>query len=93
MGQIIILSVAGTLFQNIGSQRISHILPDLSSYDIIQLTTGVNSPAFQSLSPEFQSKVVEQITIAIRDVFVLILAVSTPALIGSLLLSVSVPSP
>lgn len=90
MGQIIVISIAGSLFQNIAAERIRHILPDYSSYDISQLTTGVHSTIFQGLSSEAQSQVVEQVTIAIRNVFILILAISAPALIGSLFLSVSV---
>lgn len=90
MGQIMVISIAGALFQNIGSERIGHILPGLSSYEITQLTTGVHSPTFQNLSPEVQSQVVQQVTIAIRNVFILMLAISAPGLIGSLFLSVSV---
>jgi hypothetical protein len=90
MGQIIVISLAGSLFQNIGAERISQILPDLSSQDVIQLTTGIHSPIFEALGPDIQRQVVEHVTIAIRNVFILILAISAPAFIGSLFMSVSV---
>lgn len=90
MGQIIILSIGGSLFQNIGSELLSQILPDLPADDIIRLTTGTHSPIFEALSQDLQTRVVEQITLALRNVYFVMVATSGLAFIGSLFLSVSV---
>ncbi|KAI1771731.1 major facilitator superfamily domain-containing protein [Hypoxylon cercidicola] len=87
MGQIVILSLAGSLFQNIGAQRIMDLIPDLSFEDALQLTTGTHSSIFEGLGPELQGQVVEQLTLALRNVFIAMLATSAAALIGSLFLS------
>ncbi|KAI2618204.1 MFS general substrate transporter [Hypoxylon sp. NC1633] len=87
MGQIVLLSLAGSLYQNIGSQRIGEILPNLSAYDVQQLTTGRHSPIFDSLSPEIQTQVVQIVTLAIRDGFAAIVPASGLAFIASLFLS------
>ncbi|KAJ4304911.1 hypothetical protein N0V90_000439 [Kalmusia sp. IMI 367209] len=87
LGFIVILSVAGTIFQNIGSDEISNILPDAPPTDIIQLTAGTHSAVFKSLSPSVQLQVVEQVTLAIRNVFLVMVAASALAFIVSLFLS------
>lgn len=89
MGQIVVISIGGSLFQNLSANAIARVLPDLSATAISQLTTGVHSDAFRALATEAQAQVVEAVTVAIRDVFIWILALDAPALIGACFLSVS----
>jgi hypothetical protein len=89
MGFIIILSISGTIFQNIGVDKISTILPDAPFDDVIQLTTGTHSAIYKSLDPELQVQVVQQITLALRNVFVVMLAGSALAFVGAAFLKVS----
>ena len=88
MGFILVLSLAGTIFQNIASEQISQILPNAPADEIVQLTAGTHSAIFKSLSSEVQFQVVEQVTLAIRNVFLVMVAGSALAFIGSLFLSV-----
>ncbi|KAH6638613.1 major facilitator superfamily domain-containing protein [Truncatella angustata] len=87
MGQIVILSLGGTLFQNIGSRGIKQIIPGISTQDAIHLTTGIHSSQFQSLGPELQAQVIAQVTLSIRNVFIVMVSTSALALIMSLSLS------
>ncbi|KAI0197902.1 major facilitator superfamily domain-containing protein [Astrocystis sublimbata] len=87
MGSIFYLSLGGSLFQNIGSQQIRRLIPTLSTGDALQLTTGTNSDVYKALSPHDQTIVVEQVTIAIGHVFLVIVITSAIAFIGSLFLS------
>ncbi|KAL2752595.1 hypothetical protein ACRALDRAFT_1058457 [Sodiomyces alcalophilus JCM 7366] len=87
LGQIIILSLGGSLFQNIGAQRLSKILPGVSQEEIIELTTGTHSTVFEALDSDLQAQVVHTVTMAIRNVFYVLLATAAPGLIGSLCLS------
>jgi len=89
MGQITLLSVAGSLFQNLASKELVKLVPGAPFEDILQLTTGRNSPLFKALNPGLQIKVIEQITVAIRNPFAIVVAGSSLALISSLFLSVS----
>ena len=90
MGLIVILSVSGTIFQNIAAQKIGQIIPDASFSDVIQLTAGTHSMIYKSLGPVLQAEVVEQITFALRNVFFVMLAGSALAFIGSFFLNVGV---
>lgn len=90
MGFIVILSISGAIFQNIGAQKISLIMPDAPFNDIIQLTAGTHSAIYKTLNPAIQVQVVEQITFALRNVFFVMVAGSALAFIGSLFLDVSV---
>lgn len=87
MGFILILSIGGTIFQNIATERISQIIPNAPADDIVQLTTGTHSAIFKSLSSEVQGQVIEQVTLAIRNVFFVMVAGSALAFISSLFLS------
>ena len=53
------------------------------------MTTGINSLLYRSLSKTLQSAVIEQVTLAIRNTFGLIVVGSGPGLIGSLFIGVS----
>ncbi|KAI0879968.1 MFS general substrate transporter [Annulohypoxylon maeteangense] len=86
MGQIIVLSLAGSVFQNIGTKKIAAVLPNASAHDVSQLTLGTHSAIFESLSPDLQASVIEQITLALRNVFIIMVAVSALGLISSLFL-------
>ncbi|KAH4299221.1 hypothetical protein HBH64_047120 [Parastagonospora nodorum] len=87
MGFIVMLSISGTIFQNIGAQKISQILPDMPLSDVIQLTTGTHSAIYKGLGSTVQVQVVEQITFALHDVFFVMVAGSALAFIGSLFLN------
>ena len=88
MGFILILSVAGTVFQNIASDKIHEVLPNAPPDDIVQLTTGIHSAIFRSLSNEHKFEVIERVTLAIGNVFLVMVAGSALAFIGSVFLSV-----
>lgn len=89
MGQIIILSLGGSLFQNICIAELSAILPGVPEEDIVELTTGTHTPIFDSLDDGLQAQVVYRVTLAIRNVYYVIMAASAAAFITSLFLSVS----
>lgn len=90
LGAIVILSVAGSLYQNIGIERISRILPDATREEILQLTSGRYSSIFESLSANVRDQVVQEVTLAIRNGFLILVAGSALAFISSLFLSVSI---
>ncbi|KAJ8117000.1 hypothetical protein ONZ43_g4310 [Nemania bipapillata] len=87
MGSIFYLSLGGSLFQNIGSQQIRRLIPTLSAGDALQLTTGTSSAVYKALGPHDQFIVIEQVTIAIRHVFLVVVVTSAIGFIGSLFLS------
>ena len=88
MGAIVILSVAGSLYQNIVVEKIGRILPDATKAEISQLTSGRYSSIFQSLSTDVRDQVVQQVTLAIRNGFLILVVGSAIALISSFFLSV-----
>lgn len=90
MGQIVLLSVAGSLYQNMSRDKIGHILPDAGSQEILQLTQGTHSTIYKSLNDAQQAQVVEAVAVAIRNGITPLVPASALALIGSLFLSVSV---
>lgn len=90
LGQIILLSLAASPYQNIGVQKIQALLPNLSAEDVQQLTTGRESSLFESLSMDTQIALIEQVTFAIRNTFIILVAASALAFIASLFLGVSI---
>ncbi|KAI8965612.1 MFS general substrate transporter [Daldinia sp. FL1419] len=86
-GQIILLGLSGSVFQNIAIKLIQDVLPDISSQDAIELTTGTSSSIFESLDNHQQSLVIDQLTLAIRDVFIIIVGISGLGFIASIFLS------
>ena len=93
LGAIVILSVAGSLYQNIALDRIRDILPDASREDILQLTSGRYSDIFTSLSEGNRMLVVQEVTLAIRNGFLILVVGSALALVSSLFMSVSIWQP
>ncbi|KAH6603963.1 major facilitator superfamily domain, partial [Trichoderma cornu-damae] len=87
LGQISILAIAGTLFQNIGAEKLRRILPSASQAEIQQLLAGTTSAYFQSLSGANREEVIEQIALSISNVFALIMAAAALGLVTSLFLS------
>ena len=90
MGQIAILSLGGSLFQNIGLQQLRKILPDASSEEVTQLTTGIHSSTFKEMNIYQQDQVIQVVTHSIRNVFTLMAAASALSFIASLFLTVSI---
>ncbi len=90
LGAIVILAVAGSLYQNIGVEKISRVLPDASREELLQLTTGRYSDFFKSLSTDVRDQVVQEVTLAIRNGFLILVVGSALALISSFFLSVSI---
>lgn len=90
LGAIVILSVAGSLYQNIGIDKISQIIPDATREQIMQLTSGRYSSIFQTLSVDARDQVVQEVTLAIRHGFLILVAGSALAFISSFFLSVSI---
>ena len=91
LGAIVILSVAGSLYQNIGVESLGQILPDATRAELLQLTSGRYSSIFQSLSTDLRDQVVQEVTFAIRNGFRILVVGSALALISSFFLSVSTP--
>lgn len=87
-GAITILSTAGALFQNLGVQYIKGVLPHASIADINDLITGRASPVFQRLSPDEQDDVIQQVTLAIQRIFILLFAASSLGLLTTVFLKV-----
>ncbi|PYI24916.1 MFS general substrate transporter [Aspergillus indologenus CBS 114.80] len=86
MGQIALLSVAASLYQNIGANKLHDLLPTYSRAEVQDLTTGRQSALFQTLSPALQTQVIAEVTLAIRNVFAILVAASALGFIGSLFL-------
>ncbi|KAK0117215.1 hypothetical protein ONS96_013049 [Cadophora gregata f. sp. sojae] len=86
IGAITFLGISGTLYNNIGAEKLGQILPDRSRPELLQLITGTHSASFQSLSQTVQQSVIDQVTLAISNVFAIILAGSALAFISSLFL-------
>lgn len=80
------------MFQNIGVQKLQTALPSASRDEVLELTTGINSDFYHSLSQGQQAAVVDQVTLAIRNVFGLIVVGSAMGLILSGFLGVSLLS-
>ncbi|KAI9164036.1 Efflux pump DEP3 [Paramyrothecium foliicola] len=87
LGGITLLGMAGSLFTNIGAQKIASVLPDLSEAEVQSITVGASSPLFKSLTGDVKEAVVEQITLAIRNAFAIQIAGAALGLIASLFLS------
>ena len=91
LGAIVILAVAGSLYQNISADKISRVLPDVTREEVMQLTSGRYSSLFQSLSGDLRDQVVEAVTLAIRNGFRILVVGSAIAFVSSFFLSVSLP--
>ncbi|KAK9783491.1 putative MFS general substrate transporter [Seiridium cardinale] len=87
VGTITFLGVAGSLYGNIGVEKLGTLLPGHSASDLLQLTTGTRSSLFESLSPELQTEVAEQITLSIRNGFGIIVGGSALSFISAFFLS------
>ena len=90
LGAITILAVAGSLYQNIAAEKIGQILPDATREDILQLTSGRYSTIFQSLDLGIRDQVVREVTLAICNGFIILVAGSALAFVSSFFLSVSI---
>ncbi|KAG4419109.1 hypothetical protein IFR04_007705 [Cadophora malorum] len=86
IGAITFLGISGTLYNNIGAEKLGQILPGRSRPELLQLITGTHSAAFQGLSQTVQQSVIDQVALAISNVFAIILAGSALAFISSLFL-------
>ncbi|KAL4869204.1 hypothetical protein BDV12DRAFT_196633 [Aspergillus spectabilis] len=86
LGQITLLSIAGSLYQNIGANKLSNLLPAYTGKEIEQLMMGRDSSLFHTLSLEMQRQVVEQVTLAIRNTFAVEIAASAVGFVGSMFL-------
>jgi len=85
LGQLIVVSIGGALFQNVAADNIRVIpgLEDHSAEDIRRLTMGTWSPPFKALTPELQSAVVDEIAVAIGRVFLAMTCFAALALLAS----------
>lgn len=88
-GQIVLLSLAGSLYQNIGIRMIQKVMPDATIMEAFQLSTGRHSHLFEDLPEHLQAEIVRIVTISIRNAFAVIVPASGIALIASAFLSVS----
>jgi hypothetical protein len=88
-GQIVLLSLAGSLYQNIGIRMIQEVMPDVTVMDAFQLSTGRHSHLFKDLPEHLQAEIVRIVTVSIRNAFAVIVPASGIALIASAFLSVS----
>jgi hypothetical protein len=81
--------MAGSLFQNIGFQKFAAILPDATSEQIQGLAAGASSALFQSLTGEIRDRVVEQVTLALRNGFAVLIGGAALGFVSSLFLGIS----
>lgn len=88
-GQVVVLSVGGSIYQNISLERLRDAIPGISNSGALQLTTGTHGNIFESLDHDTQDQVVHIVTDGMRYAFALLIPISGLALIGSLFLSVS----
>lgn len=92
IGQIVLLCLAGSIYQNLSYTRIRAVIPGIPRETAFQLTTGRHSPAFESLDSAVQAEVVSVITRGIRDAMTPIVPAAALSLIGSLFMTVSLSS-
>lgn len=83
------MSVTGAIFGNLAVQRITAVLPNTAQETIGHMITGTSSSQFQELSDVLKSKVIEQVTITIKDTFAFLVATAALGFILSLFLGVS----
>ncbi|KAI9785099.1 MAG: hypothetical protein M1816_000510 [Peltula sp. TS41687] len=73
MGIVVLLAIAGTIYQNIAIQKIQQVLPGTPGATVQAVITGTSNPAFQSLAENARIRVVIQITSAMRNVWALLM--------------------
>ena len=88
LGQVTILSVAGSLYQNTSIRRIQDLLPNATFETIFQFTTGRHSEAFESLTSGQQEDIIAIITVSIGNVFGTVVSGAAIGLLASILMSV-----
>lgn len=88
-GQIVLLSIAGSLYQNISIGMIRDAIPDVTTMEAFQLATGRHSHLYDDLPVHLQDEVIRIVTLSIRNAFAIIVPAAAIALIVSLFLSVS----
>ncbi|KAH7390153.1 MFS transporter [Cadophora sp. MPI-SDFR-AT-0126] len=89
IGLVTFLATSGTLYQNISIQKLSHILPNFSKDEILDLTTGTSSAAYKSFSAEEQEAIIPQIMDAMSNVWMFFLVAAALSFVLSFLLTVS----
>ncbi|ORY58377.1 putative efflux pump antibiotic resistance protein [Pseudomassariella vexata] len=86
-GAITFLAMAGPVFQNVGFQKLSAILPAASVEEVQGLAAGTSSVLFQSLNGATRIQVVEQVTLAMRNGFAVLIAGAALGFISAMFLN------
>ena len=84
-------SISGSIFQNVGAQYISPLLPSDFSGDPRVILAGASSPEWQSFSEDVQARLVNAIVGAMSNVYILIIVASGITALLSPFLGVSPP--
>jgi hypothetical protein len=93
LGGIVVLGVAGSVFQNLAPKYIAPLLPGASRADLQALMTGTNSAYYHGLDAAVREQVVTAVTRALSRTFAVNIAATAVAFVLSLLMSVSpIPS-
>ncbi|CAG8975977.1 hypothetical protein HYALB_00012312 [Hymenoscyphus albidus] len=74
LGIVVILAIAGTVYQNTAIKNITKAIPGTSRDDVFNIIAGTSSPAFTALPLDTQTEVVAQIVKAMSGVRALLIA-------------------
>lgn len=70
---VIFLAMAGSIYQNLALQKISQVMPSLSTVDITNLVAGTSSRTYKALSESERALITPQITEAMSSVWLFFL--------------------
>lgn len=88
LGIVIILALAGTIYQNLALKRVTPLLAGLPASDVSQVIAGTSNAVFKSLDPSLRGKVVDEITKSMSAVWAMLTGVGALCFILSLFLRV-----
>ncbi|PVH86320.1 MFS transporter [Cadophora sp. DSE1049] len=87
IGLVTFLSISGTVYQNIAIKKLSLVLRSFSKDEILDLTTGTSSAAYEALSVEEQEVVIPQIMVAMSNVWMFFLVAAALSFVLSFVLT------
>lgn len=89
VGIVILLSVAGSIYQNKAALRLKAALPNISPADLETIASGTANPVYDSLDESDRSSVIAAIVASINDVFVVVIAAAAVCCVLAVFLGVS----
>lgn len=90
LGIVFILSLAGTVYQNLALKRVAHILPQANSEELTLVIAGTSSSGFKSLPDDTRNQIVVQIASSMSAVWAILIGIGALCFIMSLFLGVRV---